>query len=485
MPLNKNIYIVLGPLFFIVLHLFGPPASMSNDAYSLILIIIWMGVWWITEAIPIAVTSLLPLVLFPLTGIVDLSSTAASYGHKIIFLFIGGFILALAIEKWKLHKRIALYIIMVIGNDISKIILGFMLATAFLSMWISNTATTVMMLPIGLSIITQLNDNPNTKKNENKLFGKALMLSIAFSASIGGVATLIGTPPNLIFASFIQESYGVEISFLQWMKFGLPISILLLFIAWLYLTKIAFKFNNKEFTLGKQEIAIQLKNLGPIKLEEKLVLILFGLTIFCWITRSFLLNIYIPEIDDTIIAIASAILLFIIPSSKKGQKLISWEDAVKLPWGILLLFGGGLAIASGFKTTGLADWIGNQLTLIDALSLFFIIFLIVTIVNFLTEITSNLATTAMLLPIMAPIALSLNINPYMLMVSTTVAASCAFMLPVATAPNALVFGSGYLKIPDMIKAGIWMNLISIIIITIMVYFLLPYMWDFNIFNYER
>lgn len=485
MSSNKNIYIVLGPLLFIVLHLFGPPASMPNAAYNLILIILWMGLWWITEAIPIAVTSLLPLVLFPLTGIVDLSSTAASYGHKIIFLFIGGFILALAIEKWKLHKRIALYIIMLIGNDIRKIILGFMLATAFLSMWISNTATTVMMLPIGLSIISQLNDNPNTGKNENKLFGKALMLSIAFSASIGGVATLIGTPPNLIFASFIQESYGVEISFLQWMKFGLPISILLLFIAWLYLTRIAFKFSNKEFSVGKQEIAIHLKNLGPIKLEEKLVLILFGLTIFCWITRSFLLNIYIPEIDDTIIAIAAAILLFIIPSSKKGQKLIDWEDAVKLPWGILLLFGGGLAIASGFKTTGLAEWIGAQMTLLDTLSLFFVLFLIITIVNFLTEITSNLATTAMLLPIMAPIALSLNINPYMLMVSTTVAASCAFMLPVATAPNALVFGSGYLKIPDMIKAGIWMNIISIIILTIMVYFLLPYMWDFNIFNYER
>ena len=214
------------------------------------------------------------------------------------------------------------------------------------------------------------------------------------------------------------------------------------------------------------------------------MLTLFGLTIFCWITRSFLLNIYIPEIDDTIIAIASAILLFIIPSSKKGQKLISWDDAVKLPWGILLLFGGGLAIASGFKTTGLAEWIGNQITLIDTLSLFIILILIVSIVNFLTEITSNLATTAMLLPIMAPIALSLNINPYVLMVSTTVAASCAFMLPVATAPNALVFGSGYLKIPDMIKAGIWMNIISIIIITIMVYFLLPYLWDFNIFNHE-
>ncbi|MDG2370233.1 MAG: DASS family sodium-coupled anion symporter [Flavobacteriales bacterium] len=482
---NKNIYILLGPLLFLILNLFEPPASMPNEAYSLILIVLWMGIWWITEAIPIAVTSLLPLILFPLTGIVNLSTTAASFGHKIIFLFIGGFILALAIEKWNLHKRIALFIISTIGNNISKIILGFMLATAFLSMWISNTATTVMMLPIGLSVISQLNDSPNSTEKEKKLFGKALMLSIAFSASIGGIATLIGTPPNLIFASFVQENYAIEISFLQWMKFGLPVSVILLFIAWFYLTKIAFKFENKQIDGEKKEIKNELSRLGPIKIEEKLVLIVFGVTIFCWITRSFLLNSFIPELDDTIIAISSAILLFIIPSKNKGQKLISWEDAVKLPWGILLLFGGGLAIANGFKTTGLAYWIGDQITLIEALPLFIVIFLIISIVNFLTEITSNLATTAMLLPIMAPIALSLNINPYTLMVSTTIAASCAFMLPVATAPNALVFGSRLLKIADMIKAGVWMNIISIIILSLIVYFLLPYLWDFDIFNYER
>ena len=482
---NKNIYILLGPLLFLILNFFEPPASMPGEAYSLILIVIWMGIWWITEAIPIAVTSLLPLILFPLTGIVNLATTASSFGDKIIFLFIGGFILALAIEKWNLHKRIALFIISTIGNNTSKIILGFMLATAFLSMWISNTATTVMMLPIGLSVIAQLNDNPNSTKKEKKLFGKALMLSIAFSASIGGIATLIGTPPNLIFASFIQENYAIEISFLNWMKFGVPVSVLLLFIAWFYLTKIAFKFENNEVDVEKKEIKNELIRLGPIKIEEKLVLIIFGITIFCWITRSFLLNSFIPELDDTIIAITSAILLFIIPSKNKGQKLISWEDAVKLPWGILLLFGGGLAIANGFKTTGLADWIGNQITLIETLPLFIVIFLIISIVNFLTEITSNLATTAMLLPVMAPIALSLNINPYTLMVSTTVAASCAFMLPVATAPNALVFGSRLLKIPDMIKAGIWMNIISIIILSLLVYFILPYLWDFDICNYER
>ena len=265
----------------------------------------------------------------------------------------------------------------------------------------------------------------------------------------------------------------------------LPVSVLLLFIAWFYLTKIAFKFENNEVDVEKKEIKNELIRLGPIKIEEKLVLIIFGTTIFCWITRSFLLNSFIPELDDTIIAITSAILLFIIPSKNKGQKLISWEDAVKLPWGILLLFGGGLAIANGFKTTGLADWIGDQITLIETLPLFIVIFLIISTVNFLTEITSNLATTAMLLPVMAPIALSLNINPYTLMVSTTVAASCAFMLPVATAPNALVFGSRLLKIPDMIKAGIWMNIISIIILSLLVYFILPYLWDFDIFNYER
>lgn len=455
------------------------PVNMPEKAYDMLCITLWIALWWVTEAVPISVTALLPIVLFPLTGALDLSTTTASYGHKYIFLYMGGFLLAIAIEKWSLHKRMALSIIQLIGTNVYNIILGFMVATAFLSMWISNTATAVMMLPIGMSIVSQLKDNPSTKENETMIFGKALMLAIAYSASIGGMATLIGTPPNLVFAGYVQETYGIEISFWQWIKFGFPISVLLLIISWYYLTRKAFTFKQKEFPGGKAEINRLKKELGPMKREEKIVLGVFIFTAFCWITRSFLIENIIPGIDDTIIAMFSGILLFTLPSKTPGEKIINWEEAVKMPWGIILLFGGGMALAAGFEVTGLAIWLGSQMTLLQALPLILLVVVIITSVNFITEMTSNLATTAMLLPILAPIAVGLGINPFMLMVATTVAASCAFMLPVATPPNAVVFGSGYLRIPDMIRAGIWMNVISIVLLTLMVYFILPLIWNFD------
>ncbi|MBO0343474.1 SLC13 family permease [Flagellimonas profundi] len=477
--IKRNVFLVLGPLVFLTLQAFDPPADMPDGAFDMLGITLWMAIWWVTEAIPIGVTALLPIVLFPLTGAVDLSSTTASYGHRYIFLYMGGFMLAIAIEKWNLHKRIALHVIRMIGANVSKIILGFMVATAFLSMWISNTATSVMMLPIAMSIVAQLKDNPATREDENLIFGKALMLGIAYSASIGGVATLIGTPPNLVFAGYVEEVYGIEITFWQWAKWGLPIAVPLLIIAWIYLTKFAFTFKQKEFPGGRQEINQLIQKLGPIKREEKIILGIFVLTAFAWITRSFLLQPIMPAIDDTIIAMCAGILLFAIKSDDKKGPLIHWEDAVKLPWGIILLFGGGMALASGFETTGLAEWLGSQMNLLQGLALIALIFVIVASVNFITEVTSNLATTAMLLPILAPIAVGLEINPYILMVATTVAASCAFMLPVATPPNAVVFGSGYLKISDMAKSGIWMNIVSIVFLSLMVYYLLPLVWDFH------
>ena len=483
--IQKSLFLISGPLLFLAMQFFSPPAGMSESAYSLLSITLWMALWWVTESVPIAITALLPIILFPMTGAVDLQTTTASYGHKYIFLYMGGFMLAIAIEKWNLHKRIALNIIKIIGTNISKIILGFMVATAFLSMWISNTATAVMMLPIAMSIVAQLQDNPNTEKNENLIFGKALMLSIAYSASIGGMATLIGTPPNLVFAGYVEETYGIEITFLQWFKFGVPIAIPLLVIAWLYLTKFAFKFKQKEFPGGKEEINRLLVLIGPMKREEKLVSSIFVLTAFCWITRSFILQEFFPFIDDTIIAMTAGILLFVVPASDFKKRLITWEDAVKLPWGIILLFGGGMALAAGFQITGLASWLGAQMSVFQGLSLLILVFVVITLVNFFTEFTSNLATTAMLLPILAPIAISLNMNPYMLMVACTIAASCAFMMPVATPPNAVVFGSGYLRIPDMIKSGIWMNIISILFLTLMVYYFLPIIWDFNLTDFSQ
>ena len=476
----KNFGLILGPSLFLIILIWFHPEGLSKEANAILASTIWIAVWWITEAVPIAITSLLPVVLFPLTGGMELAETTASFGHRYIFLYIGGFILAIAIERWNLHKRIALNIIQLIGTNVKNVILGFMVATAFLSMWISNTATSVMMLPIGMSIISQLMDNPKTVENENQNFGKALMLAIAYSASIGGMATLIGTPPNLVLATIVQETYGIEITFSKWFMFGLPISLILLAICWKYLTEIAFTFKQKKFPGGRNEINKQLKSLGKLSYEEKMVLLIFVGTAFAWITRSFLLQKLIPNLDDTIIAVIAGILLFILPASKsKNRKLINWEEAVKLPWGILLLFGGGLALAQGFKTSGLAEWIGGQLTLQEGASIFILLLFLIALVNFLTEITSNLATTAMILPILAPLSLVLDVNPLILMVGATVAASCAFMLPVATPPNAVVFGSGYLRIPDMAKTGVWMNLFSIIFLTIMVYFLLPILWGFN------
>ena len=473
---SKKLGLILGPICFALVLIFFNPEGMSKEANAILAATIWIAIWWITEAVPIAVTALLPIVLFPLSGGMELSTTSASFGHKYIFLYMGGFIIAIAIEKYDLHKRIALNIINFIGSDVRKIILGFMIATGFLSMWISNTATSVMMLPIGVAIIKQLQDNPDTVEDENLVFGKALMLAIAYSASIGGVATLIGTPPNLVLAGVILDTYGYEITFLQWLQFGLPISIVLIFICWKYLTRYAFTFEQTEFPGGQKEIRRLLNELGPISYGEKATAIVFALTAFCWMTRSFVLKRFLPEIDDTIIAMFFSVVLFLIPTKEKKKPFITWNDALKMPWGIMLLFGGGMALAKGFETTGLAQWIGGQMGSLSGFTLILLLLILVASINFLTEITSNLATTAMLLPVLAPMALELDVHPFILMVGAAVAASCAFMLPVATPPNAVVFGSGYLRIPDMVRKGFSMNIISIILIVLFTYYVLPILW---------
>ena len=481
---SKKIGFILGPILFLLTRYLFNFEGLSDQGNAVLASTLWIAIWWTTEAIPIAVTSLLPIILFPLSGALTLEDTSSSFGHRYIFLYLGGFILALAIEKWNLHKRIALNIIKLIGTDVRKIILGFMIATSFLSMWISNTATAVMMLPIGIAIIKQMKDLKSTSQGENTIFGKALMLSIAYSASIGGIATLIGTPPNLVFAGIVHELYDIEISFLQWIIFGLPISIILLTISWIYLTRVAFKFPQTNFEEGQAEINRQLKALGKIGYEEKIVLIVFILTGLAWISRTFLLNLFLPNLDDSIIALIAGICLFLINAGPdRDQKIMFWEDAVKLPWGILLLFGGGLAIAAGFQESDLATWIAESMVQLNGSSVIIILLVVVAAVNFLTEITSNLATIAMLLPILAPTAILLDVHPYLLMVGATLSASCAFMLPVATPPNAVVFGSKYLKISDMVRVGLLMNVISIIFILLMVYFVLPKIWDFNLFEY--
>ncbi|GGZ17291.1 sodium-dependent dicarboxylate transporter SdcS [Echinicola pacifica] len=444
-----------------------------------------MATWWISEAIPIAATALLPLVVIPMTGALGMEQTASSYADPKVLLYMGGFMIAVSIEKWHLHKRIALTIIKMIGTDIRMIVLGFMIATAFLSMWISNTATSLMMLPIAIAVVHQLaNGLKNHANITENMLGQALMLSIAYSASIGGMATIIGTPTNLVFAGIVEELYGIEISFASWMMVGLPISLGLLGICWWYLVRYAYPFpKNLALAGGKEEIQSQLDALGKISIPEKRVLAVFSLVSFCWISRGFLLGELLPFLDDTIIALIGVLLLFILPANKGNKRLLDWKSAESIPWGILLLFGGGLALAAGFKETGLASWLGGHFASLQGIHFLIFLFIVVASVNFLTEITSNVATASMLLPILGSVAMAMGVHPYALMVGATMAASCAFMLPVATPPNAVVFGSGYLTIPDMVKAGLWMNILSILFISLFVYYLLPILWNIDLQTY--
>lgn len=478
--------LLLGPILFFIMLLLFKPAGLSAEGTAIAASTVWISTWWITEAVPIPVTSLLPLVLFPITGGLEIGDTASSYGDETIFLFMGGFMIALAMEKWNLHRRIALTIISLIGTNMNRIVLGFMVATGFLSMWISNTATAMMMVPIGLAIIYQVtdalkNDPTIDTSKENFGFGKALMLGIAYSASIGGIATLIGTPPNTLLAGAVKKMYDIELSFGKWMLFGVPFSWIFLIIVWLYLVKVAYPIKVKELPGGTEVIDKEKEKLGAASTEEKLVLIVFASAAFSWITRTFFLEKFIMGLSDGLIAMFFAIVLFIIPSvNKKGDHLLDWDTAVKLPWGILLLFGGGLAIASGFVASGLSEWIGTQLTGLQGVSLFVVVLTVAALVIFLTEITSNTATASMMYPIMASLAVALGYHPYALMIAACVAASCAFMLPVATPPNAVVFGSDYLRIPDMAKAGLALNIIGAILVTLTIYFLLPFAWGVDL-----
>lgn len=470
---KKHIGLFMGPIGFVLLLWAAPFSDLSAAANGVLACAFWMATWWVFDPIPMAATALLPMVLFPLTGGLPMSATTASYGHSYIFLFFGGFILAIAIEKWNLHKRLALQIISWVGTRKPYIILGFMMATAFLSMWISNTAAAVMILPVGMAIAAHIEGGGAAK---NGHFGKALLLSIAYSASIGGIATLIGTPPNLVMAGVIYETYGVEITFFDWFVFAFPLSVALLLITWFFLTRVAFRIDYKSELNGKKEVRIMLESLGVMTKQERRVLLVFVLMALAWIFKSFILVHFLPQLDDTIIAIIGALLLFVIPA-KKGEALVNWEDTKRLPWGIMVLFGGGIALANGFESSGLARWIGDHFLMLKAVPIWILLILLVLGVNFLTEITSNLATTAMLLPILASVAASINIHPYLLIMGATLAASCAFMLPVATPPNAVVFGSGYLKINEMVRVGFWLNIISTVLIALVLFKWLPLVWE--------
>lgn len=452
--IRKYLPVLLGPLGFFIIYALNFD-GLSPEGRAVLATTFWIAIWWVTEAVEIEATALLPLVIFPLSGGLGISTVAESYGNPFIFLFLGGFIIGLAIEKWHLHKRIALKVISIVGANQKKVILGFMISTAFLSMWISNTATSIMMLPIGYSVISQF--------EESGSFGRNLMLGIAYAASIGGMATLIGTPPNIVFAGVVKSTFQIELSFLQWMLFALPFVIVLLLLTWIYLANFCGKLSS-----GANEKIIILENLPKTSVQEKRVLFVFVFIAFMWITRTFLWVKILPGLDDTMIAMLGAIALFLIPSGIKGQKLMDWHTAKKLPWGILLIFGAGLAIAQGFSTTDLASWMGEKLLELKAVPVLIVMLLVIATVNFLTEITSNIATASMILPILAAMAISLNLSPLGLMVGAILASSCAFMLPVATPPNAVVFSSGKIKMSEMVKTGLVLNCISIVLIFLFV-----------------
>lgn len=488
----KSVGLFAGPLAFLAVQFFATPVGLSEQGIAVMAVTLWMAIWWISEALPMEVTSLLPIVLFPLTGGLTLSDTTASYGHKFIFLFAGGFMLSIALERWNLHRRIALNIIRWVGSGQRRLLLGFMVAVAFMSMWISNTATTVMMLPVALAVIRNMKPNRDSlhvsaeseqsnfeEDKKRTSFGTVLLLGLAYAASIGGMASLIGTPPNLIFAGVVEETTGIAIGFTEWMSIGLPISVVLLLLVWWVLGRKLSKIEGEGMHMIREEIAL----LGPMKPEEKRVAWVFGLTAMAWMLRSQLLQQWIPALDDTIIAITAGILLFVVPNGDGSRKLLTWKEAVGMPWGVLMLFGGGIAIASAFDSSGLSTWIGGQFIAFSHWPLFALLLITVWVVNFLTEITSNLATTAAILPLLAPLAVTLDVHPFLFMVGATTAASCAFMLPVATAPNALVFGSGELQLKHMVRYGLVFNLISVGIITLAVYYLLPLIWGLQVEGY--
>ena len=471
--MGKQIGLLLGPSFFILLQ-FLTLDGLSSQAITVIALAAWMVCWWITETVSISVTALLPLVVFPLFGIMSMNEVGANYGSSIVFLFFGGFVLALALEKVNLHKRIALTIIHKTGTTPNRVILGFMIATAFMSMWISNTASTVVMLPIALSVIQLLVQSDGVFTKEERHFSLSVMLGIAFSANAGGIATVIGTPPNSVLIGLLENEYNMEISFLKWMIIGLPFSVTMIGIIYFVLTRWMFPNKGIEFASSNALIAEKLSDLGPTSPQEKHVLRIFTITVFLWVFRT-LINSFFPSLglSDTMISVGCAIALFSIPHQfKKGVFILKWEDTSRLAWGILILFGGGLALAKGMSTTGIVALITDGIANAN-LNVLFTVSLLILLMLFMTELMSNVALVAVLAPVVAGIAIGLEIPLLYLLIPVTMASSCAFMLPMATPPNAIVFASGYVKVAQMARVGIFINLIAVALLILMYRFVIP------------
>lgn len=477
-PRSKIYGFLLGIFFFTLFNITPVPDPFTAKSWTVLSVVSLMLCWWISEAIPIPVTALLPIVLFPTLDIMPIKQATLSYGHYIVFLFMGGFVIALALEKWGIHKRISLAILKITGTRANGIIAGFMIATAFLSMWMSNTATTVMMLPIAASVLQLIfKDHHSNRWNLSRgeeYFGLTLMLGIAYAANIGGTATLIGTPPNAVLAGFMQDSFNYTIDFASWIQIGLPFSICMLIICWLVLTQIVYRNNLGHIENADIIIEEEWSKLGAMTRGEKFVLTIFLVTASLWMFKG-LLGI---NISDTGIAIMAAITLFIVPVDiKKGEFILVWDDMAKLPWGILLLFGGGLSIAAAMSSSGLVEIIGDELSGLSTQGAVLLTLSIITVVLLMTELMSNVALISVFLPVLAALSIQLTENPLLFAIPATLASSCAFMLPMSTPPNAIVFASGYIRISQMVKAGVILNFISISLTLLLAFTLMIEVFD--------
>ena len=484
---TKRVGFALGLGLFILMFIIPAPGGMEVAAWRVAAIAVLMATWWITEAIPLPATALLPIVLYPLLGIMDSRSTTLSYADHVIFLFMGGFFLAVTMERWNLHRRIALFILRLAGDTPSRLILGFIIATSLLSMWISNTATAVMMVPIGLSVISQVMGTSDgsvvdeKRKKQESNFAKSLMLAIAYSASIGGFITIIGTPPNIIMAGMLERMYDIRIGFAQWMLVSVPISLVMLTCMYVLLTKVLFRTGDLRLASGKEFVAEEMKKLGPMTRAEKMVLLIGGFMALSWMFRELLIRIPVfSMVTDTTIAIMGSLLLFLCPAFKDDEKLLNWATAVKIPWSVVLLFGGGLTIASGFESTGLATWVSENMQYLSGMGILLFVFMTVLVANTLTEFMSNTAIATLFIPVMAATAVAVGFHPFAAAIPTAIAASFSFMMPHATPPNAIAFGSGYLRMKDMASTGLILNLIGQIVCTIVIVFLLSMLWGIDL-----
>lgn len=477
-PIKRIVAVGAGPLLALAVF-FLLPDSLAVEARAVAATAVLMAVWWMTEAFPIPVTALLPLVLFPFLGIATVGETAAPYANSIVFLILGGVLLGLAVQRWNLHHRIALLTILAFGTRPSQIVLGLMVASGFISAWVSNTATAVIMVPIGLSVIQLVKTVIPTSITK---FAASVLLGIAYGITLGGFGTLIGQPVNPLLAAYLQDSHDITIGFGQWMLFGVPFAVLFIAITWLALTKFVFRAEFDEIPGGRELFQTELKELGALGVEEKRVLGIFGFAVFGWLAVPFIADIpaiaaimpWLGNVNDTSIAVLVGVLTFMVPASRENKgALLSWKDTTEVPWGVLLLIGGGLALSAQFTTSGLSTWIGKQMGGLEVFPAIILLSAVAVVLILLTELTSNTATAAAFLPVMGAVAVGAAVDPLLMSLTVAMAVTCAFMLPVATPSNAVAYATGELEMRHMIRGGIWLNIAGAVITIGMLYTFAP------------